>query len=176
MKILWSVWWASRAPKELIVPCLFCRFSSNKLRKFMRNAVSVPVSTHWPTGFDTESWVRKDWHSGAYPCEERRVDLGRRELVADMFHRPDCGNFITEVSVSSTWPLRKRPYAHCHVAESRGLLVQGWLEAKMVPWQEWKVDTLCDLYETLTITQAIIYCSSLAISFHIMNLLYCLFS
>ena len=25
--------------------------------------------------------------------------------------------------------------------------------------QEWKVDTLCDLYETLTITQAIIYCA-----------------
>ena len=72
---------------------------------------------------------------------------------------------LSEVSVSSTWPLRKRPYAHCHVAESRGLLVQSWLEAKMVPWQEWKVDTLCDLYETLTITQAIIYCSSLAISY-----------
>ena len=29
--------------------------------------------------------------------------------------------------------------------------------------QEWKVDTLCDLYETLTITQAIIYCSSFAL-------------
>merc|ERR1711970_838677 len=26
--------------------------------------------------------------------------------------------------------------------------------------EEWKLDTLCDLYETLTITQAIIYCSS----------------
>ncbi|CAE7676673.1 inf-1 [Symbiodinium sp. CCMP2592] len=26
--------------------------------------------------------------------------------------------------------------------------------------EEWKVDTLCDLYETLTITQAIIYCNT----------------
>merc|ERR1711862_142441 len=26
--------------------------------------------------------------------------------------------------------------------------------------EEWKLDTLCDLYETLTITQAIIYCNS----------------
>lgn len=24
-------------------------------------------------------------------------------------------------------------------------------------WQEWKLDTLCDLYETLTITQAVIF-------------------
>ena len=35
---------------------------------------------------------------------------------------------------------------------------QGFLSHESV--QEWKVDTLCDLYETLTITQAIIYCSS----------------
>merc|ERR1712106_721853 len=27
--------------------------------------------------------------------------------------------------------------------------------------EEWKLDTLCDLYETLTITQAIIYCNTL---------------
>ena len=26
--------------------------------------------------------------------------------------------------------------------------------------EEWKLDTLCDLYETLTITQAIIYCNT----------------
>jgi len=26
--------------------------------------------------------------------------------------------------------------------------------------EDWKVDTLCDLYETLTITQAIIYCNT----------------
>merc|ERR1712137_1406187 len=26
--------------------------------------------------------------------------------------------------------------------------------------EEWKIDTLCDLYETLTITQAIIYCNT----------------
>merc|ERR1711869_145161 len=26
--------------------------------------------------------------------------------------------------------------------------------------EEWKLDTLCDLYETLTITQAIIYCNA----------------
>merc|ERR1712139_352571 len=26
--------------------------------------------------------------------------------------------------------------------------------------EEWKVDTLCDLYESLTISQAIIYCST----------------
>merc|ERR1712070_764962 len=26
--------------------------------------------------------------------------------------------------------------------------------------EEWKLETLCDLYETLTITQAIIYCNS----------------
>ena len=25
--------------------------------------------------------------------------------------------------------------------------------------EEWKLDTLCDLYETLTITQAIVYCT-----------------
>ena len=25
------------------------------------------------------------------------------------------------------------------------------------PFQEWKLDTLCDLYETLTITQAVIF-------------------
>jgi translation initiation factor 4A len=26
--------------------------------------------------------------------------------------------------------------------------------------EEWKLDTLCDLYETLTIAQAIIYCNT----------------
>merc|ERR1711977_748340 len=26
--------------------------------------------------------------------------------------------------------------------------------------EEWKLETLCDLYETLTITQSIIYCNS----------------
>merc|ERR1712129_652687 len=26
--------------------------------------------------------------------------------------------------------------------------------------EEWKLDTMCDLYETLTITQAIIYCNT----------------
>merc|ERR1712072_1578900 len=26
--------------------------------------------------------------------------------------------------------------------------------------EEWKIDTLCDLYETVTITQAIIYCNT----------------
>merc|ERR1711935_836995 len=26
--------------------------------------------------------------------------------------------------------------------------------------EDWKMDTLCDLYETLTITQAIIYCNT----------------
>lgn len=26
-----------------------------------------------------------------------------------------------------------------------------------MPMQEWKLDTLCDLYETLTITQAVIF-------------------
>merc|ERR1712060_792693 len=30
----------------------------------------------------------------------------------------------------------------------------------MVEREEWKLDTLCDLYETLTITQAIIYCNT----------------
>lgn len=29
-----------------------------------------------------------------------------------------------------------------------------------VSWQEWKLDTLCDLYETLTITQAVIFCNT----------------
>jgi translation initiation factor 4A len=26
--------------------------------------------------------------------------------------------------------------------------------------EEWKLDTLCDLYETVTITQAVIFCST----------------
>ena len=26
--------------------------------------------------------------------------------------------------------------------------------------EEWKLDTLCDLYETLTITQAVIFCNT----------------
>lgn len=30
----------------------------------------------------------------------------------------------------------------------------------MVEKEEWKLDTLCDLYETLSVTQAIIYCNS----------------
>merc|ERR1711959_760478 len=30
----------------------------------------------------------------------------------------------------------------------------------LVKKEEWKIDTLCDLYETLTITQAIIYCNT----------------
>jgi superfamily II DNA/RNA helicase len=29
-----------------------------------------------------------------------------------------------------------------------------------VDQEDWKLDTLCDLYETLTITQAIIYCNT----------------
>lgn len=29
-----------------------------------------------------------------------------------------------------------------------------------VALQEWKLDTLCDLYETLTITQAVIFCNT----------------
>jgi translation initiation factor 4A len=29
-----------------------------------------------------------------------------------------------------------------------------------IPSQEWKVDTLCDLYETLPITQAVIFCNT----------------
>lgn len=30
----------------------------------------------------------------------------------------------------------------------------------MVEKEEWKLDTLCDLYETLTITQAVIFCNT----------------
>ena len=30
----------------------------------------------------------------------------------------------------------------------------------MVDKEEWKLDTLCDLYETLAITQAVIFCNT----------------
>lgn len=30
----------------------------------------------------------------------------------------------------------------------------------MIEKEEWKFDTLCDLYETLTITQAVIFCNT----------------
>ena len=29
-----------------------------------------------------------------------------------------------------------------------------------VEWEEWKLDILCDLYETVTITQAVIFCNT----------------
>ena len=44
--------------------------------------------------------------------------------------------------------------------------------------EEWKFDTLCDLYDTLTITQAVIFCStnvifrSTNVIFHSMNVIF----
>ena len=75
-------------------------------------------------------------------------------------------NFSIKVSVSSMWPLRKRPGFDGWEKHSSVEPLNLEAEHKSVMGrQEWKVDTLCDLYETLTITQAIIYCSSLAKSY-----------
>merc|ERR1712038_616067 len=42
-----------------------------------------------------------------------------------------------------------------------GLTLEGIKQFYIaVEREEWKLDTLCDLYETLTITQAIIYCNT----------------
>lgn len=45
------------------------------------------------------------------------------------------------------------PVSTAHVAGIRQFYIA-------VEREEWKLDTLCDLYETLTITQAIIYCNT----------------
>ena len=89
---------------------------------------------------------------------------------ADLFfYRLKMQNFFLKalnfkVSVSSMWPLRKRPVTDGIHSSVEPLNLEAEHKSVMGR-QEWKVDTLCDLYETLTITQAIIYCSSLAKSY-----------
>ena len=36
----------------------------------------------------------------------------------------------------------------------------NYLCSMQVDREDWKLDTLCDLYETLTITQAVIFCNA----------------
>ena len=48
-----------------------------------------------------------------------------------------------------------------HWAMVRLWLVQGIKQFFVaVEKEEWKFDTLCDLYDTLTITQAVIFCNT----------------
>merc|ERR1719331_2126869 len=58
-------------------------------------------------------------------------------------------------------PHTARPGTHVHTAEGsrfmRPVLGRKDLDDHFELREEWKLDTLCDLYETLTITQAIIY-------------------
>ena len=49
-------------------------------------------------------------------------------------------------------------YEKCSEKQGRKLTLEGIKQFYIaVEREEWKLDTLCDLYETLTITQAIIY-------------------
>ena len=52
--------------------------------------------------------------------------------------------------------------SRCHGSMiARALWVQGIKQFFVaVEKEEWKFDTLCDLYDTLTITQAVIFCNT----------------
>ena len=48
-----------------------------------------------------------------------------------------------------------------HSIQWSGFVVAGITQFYInVEKEEWKLDTLCDLYETLTITQAVIFCNT----------------
>ena len=53
--------------------------------------------------------------------------------------------------------LRGRGDGLVHFGDSVMLMNQATNGCVAVDMEEWKLETLCDLYETLTITQAIIY-------------------
>lgn len=50
---------------------------------------------------------------------------------------------------------------HVYVGDSDELTLEGIKQFFVaVEREEWKFDTLCDLYDTLTITQAVIFCNT----------------
>jgi len=95
------------------------------------------------------------------------LDRGFKDQIYEIF---SCGlPKDTQVALfSATMPLDVMEVTHSFMRDPIRILVKRdelTLEGIKqffiaIDREEWKFDTLCDLYETLTITQAIIYCNT----------------
>lgn len=82
--------------------------------------------------------------------------------------RPDWTAWVQVVLVSATLPHETLEITHKFMTDPVRVLVKRdelTLEGikqffVAVEKEEWKFDTLCDLYDTLTITQAVIFCNT----------------
>lgn len=91
---------------------------------------------------------------------------GFKEQVYDIYRHVPADAQI--VLVSATWPEEVLQMSEKFMTEPISVLVkrdglsldgirQFYVDVEQ---EEWKFDTLCDLYETLTITQAVIFCNT----------------
>lgn len=97
---------------------------------------------------------------------DRMLDAGFIKQIQDIYQ---CLPLTTQIALVSatmsnevlelTKKLTKNPVRI--LVKSSALTLEGIRQFYIaVGKQEWKLDTLCDLYETVTVTQAVIFCAS----------------
>lgn len=97
---------------------------------------------------------------------DEMLDRGFKEQIYDVYRYLPPATQV--VIVSATLPHEVLEITHKFMTDSIRILVKRdelTLEGikqffVAVEKEEWKFDTLCDLYDTLTITQAVIFCST----------------
>jgi len=97
---------------------------------------------------------------------DEMLSLGFREQVYDIYRYVPAG--VQVVLVSATLPSDVREMSEKFMTDPISVLLkrdaltlEGILQFYVdVEQEEWKFDTLCDLYETLTVSQAVIFCNT----------------
>lgn len=97
---------------------------------------------------------------------DEMLSRGFKDQIYDVFK--NLQNDIQVILLSATMPVEVLEVTKKFMREPVRILVKKeelTLEGIkqfyiMISQEEWKFDTLCDLYETLTITQAVIFCNT----------------
>lgn len=97
---------------------------------------------------------------------DEMLSCGFQEQIRDVFSNLKAN--IQVMLLSATMPSEVLEVTSKFMRDPKRILVKKeelTLEGirqfyVFVKEEEWKLDTLCDLYETLTITQAVIFCNS----------------
>merc|ERR1739838_158023 len=97
---------------------------------------------------------------------DEMLSRGFKDQICDIFRHPESS--VQVVLLSATMPEEVLEVTKKFMRNPKTILVkkeeltlEGIRQFYIsVEREEWKLDTLCDLYETLTITQAVIFCNT----------------
>ncbi|NXL71079.1 IF4A1 factor, partial [Leptocoma aspasia] len=81
---------------------------------------------------------------------DEMLSRGFKDQIYDIFQKLSGNTQVGEPQIAPKFP--QKPRTDQLLVSGHSVVTQGHLSG-----QEWKLDTLCDLYETLTITQAVIF-------------------